>query len=110
MLTKIWIYHKTKQPKTILVETFQANLESLKKSGWSESPEVNPEDFGLTHADNLDEISDTLKTIQTSLNQSLNIETLDQMELTAFARDGLAIKIDHLDDVEVLRDKVRAEL
>ncbi len=107
MLNKIWIYKKDQKPKTILLKTYQQNLENLNKSGWSDWPSFSPEQFGFTAADNLDELGDIIKTVQTSLNQALNIETLDHIELMAYARDGLALKIDHLDDVESMRDKVR---
>ena len=107
VLKKIWIYHHSQKPKTILLETYRANLESLEKAGWSDWPSFTPEQFGLEEGDDATELGEIVKQVQTSLNQALNIDHLDQFELIAYLRDGLSQTIDHLDSVETLREKAR---
>lgn len=106
MLKRIWIYNKDRKPKTILLVTYRKNLQGLNKSGWSDWPYFTPEQFGLGDSDDLDEIGELVKTIQTNLNQAINLDTLDDMELRMFAEARL-MKLDALEDAEDLRQRVK---
>lgn len=83
------------------------NLKAWRDKGWSDWPIFTPEQFGLSKEDNLDTLGDLVKTVQTSLNQALNIDWLDEFELRAYARDGLNLDVDAFEDVELLRERVR---
>ena len=104
MLKQIWMYKKNQEPKIILLENLKAEIDK----GWSEWPVFSPEDFGYTAGANLDEVGDIVKVVQTSLNQSINLDTLDEFELRAYARDGLDLNVDAFEEVEELRQRIKA--
>ena len=83
------------------------NLKYWVKKDWQEWPIFTPEDFGLTKDDDLTELGELVKAVQTSLNQGLNLDTLDDIELHQYARE-MNINVDYLEDTETLRARVQA--
>ena len=88
----------------------QIPLKSLKfwqDKGWSEDPIIRLEDFGMAEGDDVGELGDLAKTIQTSMNQAINIPYLDEFELRAYAQ-GMNMNLDAFEDIEDLRERVLA--
>jgi hypothetical protein len=108
MLKKIWIYKKGSRIPVLTKTIPLKNLTSWREKGWSEWPIFTPEQFGLTKDDDLDVIGDLAKTVQTSLNQAINIPHLDEYELRAYALNGLGLEIDAFESVDDLRERILA--
>ena len=112
---KMWIYSETKQPKIINNSEF----EEQKALGWADSPEqfLKLEAVGIdkdkTDAGDEQEIAkaqqalDAVEGIVQSLNNQLNIDTMNKNQLEAFIKEHFSIDLDKRKTLKQLRKQAK---
>ena len=112
---KQWIYHETKQPKIINNSEFEEH----KALGWADSPaqflklEAVGIDKDKTDAGDEQEIAkaqqalDAVEGIVQSLNNQLNIDTMNKNQLEAYIKEHFSIDLDKRKTLKQLRKQAK---
>ncbi len=112
---KRWIYHETKQPKIIN----DSEYEDLKALGWADSPArfLKLESVGIsktkTEAGDEKETAKAQQALEAvegvvqSLNNSLNINTMNKNKLEAYIQEHYGIDLDKRLTLKKLRKQAK---
>jgi len=105
-MSKLWAYHPDKDPIIIEDEEF----ESYENDGWYDSPIhfVNISDQGIDVDDPtaVEAFGLAIMGVKNSMNDALNIDTMDKDELIEYASEHYACELDYSKREETLRKAV----
>ena len=104
---KMWMYHKTEDPKIIKSD----ELEAFEADGWADSPAafIKITDFGVDADDTVavQGLGDTIDGVKNAANGAINIGIMDKKQLEKYAKLNFDVDIDRRKGVKSLRKEVQ---
>tara|TARA_R110000782_G_C14461980_1_gene373592 strand:+ start:124 stop:468 length:345 start_codon:yes stop_codon:yes gene_type:complete len=104
---KQWIYHKTKEPKVIDSNDFEAQ----EAMGWADSPAsfITIADFGADGDDpkQVQQLGEAIQGVRDAANGALNLDIMSKKELETYAKKHFDIDLDRRKKAKDLRESVK---
>lgn len=92
-MSKLWLYHKEKEP--LIID--ESEQEEFEKKGWVDSPAkfIDIKDFGVDPENSMmvQQLGETIEGIKDMANGALNLDSMKDKELKAYAFDNFGKKI-----------------